>query len=65
MDEQVWILVQQVAFIVVAIAGGGLLVPVINFTKGRRRSQRKRGQGYNGRVFLDRWPGYGYRRRLD
>jgi hypothetical protein len=33
MDEQVWVLIQQVAFIVVAIAGGGLLVPVINFVK--------------------------------
>jgi hypothetical protein len=33
MNEEMWVLIQQVAIVVVAIAGGGLLVPVINYVK--------------------------------
>jgi hypothetical protein len=33
MTAEMWTLIEQVAIILVAIAGGGLLVPVINFVK--------------------------------
>jgi hypothetical protein len=33
MTTDMWIGIQQIAIILVAIAGGGLLVPVINFVK--------------------------------